>query len=133
MLIANVVADVFLCKKFQGTYSLYIRKRVTNVLVLVAMIYEEWHAILLRRYVRGVYGLNVNEVSKEDCMYQIPIREHKVMAKVQQLNLTSSNKTVRQHAAMAKQLAGDLLEQIKPESPADKASRLLYEMDRKSK
>lgn len=122
MLIPNLVKDCFLKDSVKGAVNLYIRK-TGGQLILIATFYEEWHAIFARRVFRAQYELPINQVSKDDYLYELPNKEKAIREKVHKLNMRSHNKLVRQH----EQLRQELL--TITEKPDEWASRLLKEMN----
>lgn len=127
MLLPHLVKDCFLKDSVKGAVNLYIRKK-SGQLILVATFYEEWHAIVTRRLLRATYELPINQVSKDDYLYELPNKERAIREKVHKLNMKSHNKFVRQH----EQLRQELL--TITEKPDEWASRLLKEMnERESK
>src|ERR1700704_4639017 len=84
VLLPHLVKDVFLKDSVKGAVNLYIRKTGSQ-LILVATFYEEWHAIVARRMFRATYSLPVNQVSKDDYLYELPNKERAIRAKVHKL------------------------------------------------
>lgn len=127
MLLQHSVKDCFLKESVKGAINLYIRK-TSGQLILIATFYEEWHAIFARRVFRAQYELPINQVSKDDYLYELPNKERAIREKVHKLNMKSHNKLVRQH----EELRQELLTIV--EKPNEWASRLLKEMnERESK
>jgi hypothetical protein len=132
MLIANLVSDVFLGNPTRGTFNLYALKKGSNKMMLIATLYEEWHAVKMRMMFRELYGLRPQDVSTSDCMYTNPIREKRMQEKIRGMNAKSTNRVVRAHAnAETRQLASDILKAITPFDPASRASEILHQLDLK--
>ena len=132
--IANVVEQVWVEKGVGDTYLIKYKKlhpneKNKNRPLLLATLYDEFHAREMRVHFRRLYGLDPNACSSADYLNQQTMKEFWGQRKAFNMNMKSKAKMVRAHQELAEQITLALEAPKKQKyirvDPADLAAKAL--------
>ena len=125
--VLNVVEQVWVEKGVGETYLIKYKKLYPlgqKRPLLLATLYDEFHAREMRVHFRRLYGLDPNSCSSADYLNRQSQKVALNVRKAFNLNMKSKNKIVREHQKLAEQILLEL-EARKPFDPAIEATKIL--------